>query len=193
VLRLGIQHDLAAGRIGDWVAGFRRALPGTAFYIEPDYSAQMCADLATGALDFAVLYSPRALPDLHFTSIGSVTYRLVSSESDRQGGLSPARFIRANYAPAFDAAHRQLLPELSAAAPLASGQNATVAGMLTALGGSAFVLEETAGALGAAGFVRVADVAPISQPVYAAMHLRHRTSALHRRLTRIVERELKRG
>jgi DNA-binding transcriptional LysR family regulator len=191
-LRVGIQHDLAAGRIGDWISEFRRTLPETAFYIEPDYSAQMCADLATGTLDFAVLYSPRALPDLHFTSIGSVTYRLISSDTDRCADLSPDRFIRANYAPAFDASHRQLLPDLTEAAPLASGQNATVAGMLMALGGAAFVLEDTASALAGSGFRRVADVPPIAQPVFTATHLRHRTSALHRRLLKIVERQLNR-
>jgi hypothetical protein len=36
----------------------------------------------------------------------------------------------------------------------------------------------------------VADVEPISQPIYAVMHQRHRTSRMHRRLTRIVAREI---
>jgi DNA-binding transcriptional LysR family regulator len=190
-LRVGIQNDLAAGHIGDWIAGFRRTLPQTAFYIEPDYSAQMCADLGTGHLDFAVLYSPRALPDLHFTSVGHVTYRLVSSECNTRASLTPERYIRANYSPAFETAHAALLPDLSAA-PLAAGQNATVAGLLAALGGAAYVLEDTATALAALGFRPVTDVAPITQPVFAATHLRHRTSALHRRLLKIVERQLNR-
>jgi DNA-binding transcriptional LysR family regulator len=190
-LRVGIQNDLAAGHIGDWIAGFRRALPETAFYIEPDYSAQMCADLGTGHLDFAVLYSPRALPDLHFSSVGHVTYRLISSEGITRASLTPERYIRANYSPAFETAHAALLPDLSAA-PLAAGQNATVAGLLAALGGAAFVLDDTATALAAQGFRPVTDVAPITQPVFAATHLRHRTSALHRRLLKIVERQLNR-
>jgi hypothetical protein len=38
----------------------------------------------------------------------------------------------------------------------------------------------------------VTDVPPITQPVFAATHLRHRTSALHRRLLKIVERQLNR-
>jgi LysR family transcriptional regulator, flagellar master operon regulator len=190
-LRIGIQNDLAAGHIGDWVSGFRRALPETAFYIEPDYSAQMCADLGTGALDFAVLYSPRALPDLHFTSMGDAAYRLVSSDGTTRASLTPDRYIRANYSPAFEAAHAALLPDLSAT-PLAAGQNATVAGLLAALGGAAFVLEETAATLTAQGFRLVTDVPAITQPVFAATHLRHRTSALHRRLLKIVERQFNR-
>jgi DNA-binding transcriptional LysR family regulator len=192
-LRIGIQNDLAAGHIGDWVSGFRRALPETAFYIEPDYSAQMCADLVTGALDFAVLYSPRALPDLHFVSIGQVGYRLIAAGADRRAALDPALYVRGAYSPAFEIAHAAALPELTAV-PLAAGQNAAVAGLLAAIGGAGFVLEETAAALIATGrFARVGDVLPIRQPVYAAMHLRHRTSALHRRLLHIVERELGRG
>ena len=188
-LRIGIQTDLAAGRIGDWVSEFRRALPDTGFYIETDYSAQMCVDLATGSLDFAVLYTPQALPDLYFTTIGEVAYHMISSDTDRRADVAPDRYIRAQYGAAFEAAHRQLFPDLETAA-LASGQNATIAGLLGTLGGTAFVLEETAAALAATGFRRVSDVPAITQPVYAATHLRHRTSALHRRLLKIVDRQM---
>ena len=79
-----------------YIAGFRRALPETAFYIEPDYSNQMCADLGTGALDFAVLYSPRALPDLHFTLVegdARETVKTISKPADAWflDGFSPAK------------------------------------------------------------------------------------------------------
>lgn len=189
-LRIGIQNDLAAGLIGEWVAEFRARLPDCAFYLEPDYSNQMCDDLRLGLLDFAVLYTPRALPDLHFTTLGEVRYRLISSDGTRRTDLDPARYIRANYSPAFEQTHHDLLPEL-ATAPLAAGQNAAVAGMLTTLGGAGFVLDQTAERLvQAGGFRFVADVPTITQPVYGAMHLRHRPSRLHRRLLRIVQRQL---
>ncbi len=80
-VKLGIQNDLAASHIGEWVSAFRKALPETAFYIEPDYSTQMCADLITGAQDFALMFTPRAHPDLFFTTVGEVTYRLISSHT----------------------------------------------------------------------------------------------------------------
>ena len=189
-LRIGIQNDLAAGQIGDWVANFRRALPDCAFYIEPDYSAQMCKDIARGTLDFAVIYSPQALPDLYIASLGEVRYRLISSDGTDRASLNPARYIRGNYSAAFDAAHQQALPALSEAL-LASGQTTAVAGLLASLGGAAFVLEATAERMiGQNGFRAVGDVAPISQPIYAVMHQRHRTSRLHRRLTRIVGQEI---
>ncbi len=189
-LRIGIQNDLAAGQIGDWVANFRRTLPDCAFYIEPDYSVQMCRDLDRGALDFAVVYSPQSLPDLHIASIGEVRYRLISGDGATRAEVSPLRYIRGSYSPAFDASHRQVMPEFSAAL-LASGQNTAVAGLLAVMGGSGFVLEETAHSMVAGGkFRMVTDVEPIAQPIYAVMHQRHRTSRMHRRLTRIVAREI---
>lgn len=185
-LRIGIQHDLAAGRIGGWMGAFRKALPDCAFYIEPDYSIQMCQDVAKGALDFAILFSPQPQPDLHFASVGEATYRLISSTGPHRADLRPDRYIRASYSPAFDAAHAQALPEMSAT-PFASGQEAAVAGLLQSLGGAGFVLDRTATALIESGkFVAVTDVDPISQPAYVVMHQRHRPQRMHKRLTKTV-------
>lgn len=190
LVRLGIQNDLAAQHIGEWVAEFRRALPDTAFYIEPDYSAQMCADLLTGVQDFAVMFAPKPHPDLHFTSLGDVAYHMISSETDRREDINPDSFIFAHFSPAFEAMHRQLLPEL-VGAPVSVGQSATVASLLNAMGGSGYVLENTAQTMIATHcFQAVVDAPVLRQPVYAAMHLRHRISPLHRRLLRIVERRL---
>ncbi len=188
-LRIGIQNDLAAVNIGDWVTHFRKSLPECAFYIEPDYSAQMCNDIDRGALDFAVVFTPQARPDLFIASLGEVSYRLISSDPTRKADLNPARYIRGAYSHAFDATHRQEMPD-HAAATLASGQSAAVAALLATLGGAAYVIEPTAARMIAAGFHPVEDARPISQPIYAVMHQRHRTSRMHQRLTRIVAREI---
>jgi LysR family transcriptional regulator, flagellar master operon regulator len=186
-IRLGIQSDLAPNHLGDWMQGFRRHLPDCAFYIEPDYSEQMCRDLTSGASDFAILYTPHAAPDLSFTNLGETRYRLISSETDRRAGLSPATYIRANFAPAFDAHHRAALPELMET-PIAAGQSATIAGLLTKLGGAAYLLDVIAEDLIATGKFRAVTDAPIiRQPVHAATHLRNRTSKLHRQLLRVVQ------
>lgn len=190
LIRLGIQNDLAAQHIGEWIADFRRALPDTAFYIEPDYSNQMCADVLTGILDFAVMYSPKPHPDLHFAELGEVTYRMVSTDTDRRAEVNPQTFIFAHFSPAFEAMHRDLTPEF-ASAPVSVGQSATVASLLTAMGGAGYVLERTATQMLASGrFREVADAPVLRQPVYAATHLRHRITPLHRKLHRIVQRRL---
>ncbi|MBE2274896.1 MAG: LysR family transcriptional regulator [Rhodobacteraceae bacterium] len=189
LVRLGIQNDLAAIHLGAWVAEFRRQFPETALYIEPDYSNQMCADLLTGILDFAVMFSPKPHPDLHFASVGEVIYRMVSTEAGTLAEVVPERFVFAHFSSAFEEMHRQITPEL-AAAPVSVGQSASVASLLLAMGGSGYVLDRTAEALIAGGGLRgVADAPALRQPVYAAMHIRHRITPLHRRLTRIVGRQ----
>lgn len=187
-LRIGIQHDLALGRIGSWLAVFRKAVPDSAFYFEPDYSVQMCQDVQRGALDFALLYSPQPMPDLHFVSLGEVNYRLVSSTGTARAALSPASYVRASVSPAFDMAHAQALPEM-VATPVATGQNAAMAELLAALGGAGFVMDTTAAEMVAGGrFAMVEDVEPISQPVYAVMHQRHRTQRSYRRVVRTMQK-----
>jgi DNA-binding transcriptional LysR family regulator len=188
LLRLGIQNDLAAVYLGDWVAGFRAALPQTAFYIEPDYSNQMCADLLTGILDFAVMFSPKPHPDLHFASVGDVTYQMVSTETAQLAEVTPDRFVFAHFSPAFEEMHRQLTPAL-AGATVSVGQSGSVVSVLMAMGGSGYVLAKTAEQLIAMGrFMAVADAPELKQPVYAAIHIRHRTLPLHRKLTQLVAR-----
>jgi LysR family transcriptional regulator, flagellar master operon regulator len=188
LLRLGIQNDLAALYLGDWVAEFRAALPATALYIEPDYSNQMCTDLLTGILDFAVMFSPKPHPDLHFDSVGDVTYRMVSTETSRVAEVRPERFVFAHFSPAFEEMHRQLTPDL-ATAPVSVGQSGSVVSVLMAMGGSGYVLAKTADQLVAGGrFITVEDAPDLRQPVYAAIHIRHRTQPLHRRLTQLVAR-----
>lgn len=187
-LRIGIQHDLAMGQFGQWLTSFRKAVPDCAFYIEPDYSIQMCQDVVKGALDFAILYSPQPLPDMHFVSLGEVSYRLISSAGAARADLNPADYIRASFSPAFDSAHAQALPEMTAT-PIATGQNAAVAGLLSSFGGAGFVLEATAAEMVATGrFQIVADVEPITQPVYAAMHQRHRPQRAYRRMVKGIQK-----
>ncbi len=190
LVRLGIQNDLAALYLGSWVAGFRRALPNAAFYIEPDYSNQMCADLLSGILDFAVMFSPKPHPDLHFDSVGDVGYHMVSTEAATMAEVRPESFVFGHFSPAFEEMHRQITPQL-AASPVSVGQSGSVVSLLKAMGGAGYVLEKTADAMVAEGRAqRVADAPVLRQPVYAAIHIRHRIAPLHRRLRRVVHRRL---
>ena len=109
-------------------------------------------------------------------------------EAARRADVDPRRYIFANYSPAFDKIHRQML-EGFAESPIASGQNAAVCGLLASLGGSAFVLEEAARELVASGACRyVEDVEAIPQAVYMVVHLRHRHAHATRKLSAIVRR-----
>ena len=187
-MRLWIQNDLADAYIGDLIHDFRHVFPQTAFYIEPDYSSQMCQDLVTGAQDFAVMFTPKPHPDLHFVSLGDVVYRLISSDAQTRAQINPATYISGNFAPAFEQAHRAALPEL-VGAQLSVGQSTSLAALLQAMGGTGFVMAEKAAEMVASGrFAYISDVPALGQPVYAAMHLRNRVTKSRRKMTRILGR-----
>ena len=108
--------------------------------------------------------------------------------TDLAAGVRPDRFVFAHFSPAFEEMHRQLTPEL-AASPVSVGQSGSVVSLLTAMGGSGYVLEKSAAELvGLGRFQAVEDAPDLRQPVYAALHIRHRTHTLHRKLTQLVAR-----
>ncbi len=192
-LRIGIQHDLVASHVGDWIETLRAALPDAAFYVEADFSSQICVDLMSGDLDIGIVFTPKPHPDLHFETLGDVRYRMISSQVDKLMDISRDSYILANYSPAFSRTHSEILPMLSSA-PVSSGQDAVVAGLLSALGGAAYVLDETAQALTAQGrFKHVIDATPIQQSVFAAVHLRNRHRTHHRRMLGLVRRFVAEG
>ncbi|SRR6056297_89170 len=191
--RIGIQHDLLGDSVAEWVRVLQGALPQTALYVEADYSAQMCSDVANGALDLAIFYTPKPQPDLHFETLGEIAYVMVSTEAERLSEVRADSYILANYAPAFSVAHAALLPALSVGA-VSGGQNAVVRGLLTAFGGSAYVLLQTAMELGRAGLARRVSGAPvIAQPVYACVHLRNRHRGPYRQALKALRAHLEAG
>ena len=143
VLRIGMQRDLTGKMIGDWIRDFRTALPDTAFYIEADYSPAMTSDLLVGAQDFAMMFTPRMHPDLYFETLGEIPYRMISTDVVSLADVEPDRYILTNFSPAFAEAHALLHPSL-AGAWVSSGESTTIAGLLTSIGGSAYVIGEMA-------------------------------------------------
>jgi DNA-binding transcriptional LysR family regulator len=191
--RIGIQHDLLGDSVADWVTVLQEAMPQTALYVEADYSAQMCTDVASGALDLAIFYTPKPHPDLHFETLGEIAYVMVSTEAERLTEVRADSYILANFAPAFTATHAALLPALSVGA-VSSGQNAVVRGLLIAFGGSTYVLRQTALELGRAGVAQRVSGAPvIAQPVYACVHLRNRHRRPYQRALHALRAHLQAG
>ncbi len=185
-MRVGLQHDLVSLAIDKLISQFRGALPDTAFLFEADYSGQMCVDLMSGAQDVAVLYTPKTQPDLHFETLGEVSYVMVSTDATQLSDVDPATYILANYAPAFSANHAALLPQL-ANVSLSIGQNAAMVDLLTSLSGTAYVLRHSAQALVASGSCKhVADAPAIAQPVFVGLNLRNRHRAAYRKLVSIL-------
>lgn len=189
-MRISIQNDLAHAQLGALVADLRRLLPQAAFYIEPDYSTQMCTDLTTGVQDFGVMFSPKAQPGLYFESVGVIPYRLISTHATQMTEVDVERYIMAHFSPAFEAVHRAALPALSAA-PVSVGQSSAVESLLREIGGSGYVMEPRAKSMVESGqFHWVTDAPILEQPVYAAMHERHRTQRAYRQMIQLVRARL---
>lgn len=183
-MRIGVQHDLVGLHISPLISQFRAALPDTVFFFEADYSSQMCLDLVSGAQDIAVLYSPQTHPDLHFETLGEVSYVMVSTAPQTIRDVTPETYILANYAPAFSHTHAAVLPGLTNVS-LSIGQNAAMVDLLTSLSGTAYVLRRSADVLVAAGTCHhVVDAPVITQPVFAGVNLRNRHRTAYRRLMR---------
>lgn len=71
---------------------------------------------------------------------------------------------------------------------MATGQNSALLGLLRSIGGSGYVLENTATLLlQEGGFYRVNKAPKIAQSVYSAVHIRNRTSSASRRLMQIIK------
>ncbi|MEX3015949.1 LysR family transcriptional regulator [Gymnodinialimonas hymeniacidonis] len=186
MLRIGIQHDLLDNHVADWLTALRSALPDCGFYVDGDYSRQMCRDLENGALDLGVVFTPRPSPDLYFESMGEIPYRMVSLTADTLAQVKPTEYILPNYAPAFAQTHATLLPGLSEGT-ISSGQAAAVRGLLIALQGTTYLPAEMADALIADGTAQAVEDAPIiAQPVFTAMHLRNRHRAGYRRMAKVL-------
>ena len=75
---------------------------------------------------------------------------MVSTNADHIDDVKVKDYIQANYSPEFSQAHSALHPDLSWA-EVSTGQEAAVADLLASLGGTAYVLNETAQRLVAAG------------------------------------------
>lgn len=184
-IRLGLQHDLAAGDPARWVERVRAQLPQAAIYIEADYSAQMCRDVQGGVLDLALVFTPQPSPDLHFETLGELTYCMVAPPDaglDRIAAIRQDRYVLANLSPAFERTHAALLPHLSTP-PLAAGQSATVRGLITGLKVAGFLEERIAAGLIADGAViAVRDAPNLTQPILAAIHYRNRHRVVWRKL-----------
>ena len=188
-MRIGLQHDLVGPGIRTLIESLRQSFSDTAFFLEADYSAQMCSDLVAGAQDVAVLYSPRQLPDLMFEPLGEIRYVMVSSETETVSDIRPDRYILGNYSAAFAHTHSAHFPALSNVS-LSIGQTAGMVSLLTSLSGTAYVLDSAADQLLAeADFVRVKDAPVIPQPLFAGLNVRNRHRTSFRRLVTILRKQ----
>lgn len=193
-IRLGLQHDLAANDPARWVKRVHAHLPQAALYIEADYSAQMCRDVQSGQLDLALIFTPYPAPDLHFETLGELTYCMVAPRDSgltKVSDITAETYVFANISAAMERTHAALLPQLSMPR-LAAGQSVAVQALITSYRHAAYLQEPVAATLIADGLMtRILDAPELTQPVLAVIHYRNRHRAVWRRLIDAMRLNLK--
>jgi len=146
----------------------------------------MIADITAGLGDVAVVYTPRFLPEIVYEQIFTEEFHLVSTLAISLRDIDLPTYIRVGYSPAFNAAHSELLPELSLG-PLSVGLNALATDALQQQGGSAYLPQTSARELlSAGGFHIVPDAPVIAQPVHVAFHIRKKHDPTLREAVKIL-------
>jgi DNA-binding transcriptional LysR family regulator len=192
-LRIASQVSFTDTLLFDWMDQIRTRLPKVALHIESDYSPQMIDDLAFGNLDIGVMYAPRYLPEIQFEQIMIQQFVLVSSFAKRLFEVDPSSYVRAGYTPTIEKAHSEMLPELSRPR-ISVGLDMLAVLHLRRNGGSAYVPQHAARELMDSGVADpVPDAPVIEQPVFAAVHIRRRSSSDVRRALKILHELLASG
>jgi DNA-binding transcriptional LysR family regulator len=175
-LRIASQVSFTNTLLFDWMDEIRAQLPKIALHIESDYSPQMIDDLAFGNLDIGVMYAPRYLPEIQFEQIMTQQFMLVSSFARQLSDVELSTYVRAGYTPAIEKAHSEMLPELSRPR-ISVGLDLLAILHLKRNGGSAYVPQHAVAELVHSQVAEpVADAPIIEQPVFAAVHIRRRSS-----------------
>jgi DNA-binding transcriptional LysR family regulator len=175
-LRIASQVSFTNTLLFDWMDQIRTQLPKVALHVESDYSPQMIDDLAFGNLDVGVIYAPRYLPEIQFQQIMTQQFVLVSSLAKHLSEVQLSSYVRAGYTPAIEKAHSEMLPELSRPR-ISVGLDMLAIIHLKRNGGSAYVPQHAVEDLMRSQVAEpVIDAPIIEQPVFAAVHIRRRSS-----------------
>jgi DNA-binding transcriptional LysR family regulator len=186
VLRIAAQVSLIDPLLFQWAAQLRAAMPNISLHVEADHSPQIITDMMAGMTDIGVVYTPRYLPEIIYEQVFVERFDLVSSSASHLESVDRQSYIRVGYSPAFEAAHSELLPALSLG-PLSVGLAMLAVEFLKKHGGSAYLPRAaTEELLGTGEFRLVTDGPPISQPVFAAFHIRKKHDAALRKALSIL-------
>lgn len=188
-LRVGFQPDLIGTQFGAWVGGVRGAAPDAALYLEASFSAHICQELISGALDLGILFTPTPHPDLHYDTLNDIPYELISPVPMAVEDVVPDQYIVPDYSPAFLRQHAEMLPHLSMGL-ITVGQSNLALPLMQQMGAAAYQPRTTVLALLEQGFHPVAGAPVLSQPVFGAVHIRNRHRKSHRKVLRALSASL---
>lgn len=179
IFRLGIHHDVSSGLLGTATQQLRQQFSQTSFYLGVDFSEKILDDLLAGDLDFGLILTPHYSPDLHIMPLGNLNYKMVSKAAFNLDQVEAEHYIFPDVSPVFAQTHKQLLPQLTDT-PLACKPSSATATLLQTMSATTYLPDGAFGQHISSGFLHVLPDAPeISQPIYAAVHVRNKHVHIH--------------
>lgn len=179
VMRLGMHHDIATGQAGKTMQQLRAQFSQTSFFLGVDFSARIVADLLAGNLDFGLILTPHYSPDLHIMQLGDLKYQMISNAAFNLDQVSAEHYIFPDVSPVFTQNHKQLLPQLTDT-PLSCGPSSAIGTLLQTISATSYLPQGAITPLASGARLHVLNDAPeISQPIYAAVHVRNRHVHIH--------------
>jgi len=193
VIRLGMHHDIASSLIGAATQQLRSEFSQTAFCLGMDFCAKIAADLLEDNLDFGLLFTPQDSPDLDVTPLGELAYKMVSNAAVHLDQVSPEHYVFPDVSQVFSKTHRQFLPQFTDA-PLSCRPSASIAALLQTIPATSYLPLGAIPPHDARTALHVVDDAPtLSQPIYAATHIRNRHADIQTQMMDIFSKLLDRA
>ncbi|MEH6726200.1 MAG: LysR family transcriptional regulator [Hyphomicrobiales bacterium] len=193
VIRLGMHHDIASSLIGAATQQLRTQFSQTAFCLGMDFCAKIAADLLEGNLDFGLLFTPQDSPDLHITPLGELPYKMISNAAVHLDQVSPEHYVFPDVSSVFSKTHRQFLPQFTDA-PLSCRPSASIAALTQTVPATSYLPLGAIPPHGAQTALHVVVDAPtLSQPIYAATHIRNRHADIQKQMLEIFSKLLDRA
>ena len=175
VVHLSVQCNMSRTLVRDWVDDVLSVQPGWSAQIDLNCSEHVFRQLHGGETDIGLVFTPIFHPELDITKLYDEKFLLFSNVTDSFEFVRSEEYVKLNFSPYFEAAHKEQLLELSSPRYIV-GSFETGLSILNTNGGSIYLPELMANQLSKlsekGALVRNSPV--ITQPVYSVVATRRK-------------------
>lgn len=149
-----------------WMNAMRAELPDIRLRMEIDYSEVLSQFAADGTLDFALIYTPRALPGLRVERLFEDLLVLVSHEPETLGDHLTHGYVYIDWSYGYRQRHAELLPMFSSPRTVIGNPEAAMDFIMENGGSAYFPLSDVEDKLAERRLHRVREAPVIRRPCY---------------------------
>ena len=178
-LHISCQYSLVRAYLTDWIDRLRSSDNDLDLHVEINFSSQIQRDILSGETDVGIMFAPQLTPDIQIADLGAVEFVMVSTDHERLDSVDLSRYIKVNYTNAFERTLDEVLPEFAFPSMVIGSEDLAIE-LLCRHGGTLYLPEfALPGAQAKLPRLRIVQDAPtIPQPVFSAIHVRHRRDPL---------------